>query len=214
MGNEVIRPIDEDTAKAVEQTAILGQKAVNAATSAVGYLADVLGRLPHNLVGIVDDRVAHYRARRWIEMNEDLERDILERGIKERIEPSFTVLMPLLEAAIDENRAELKNLWRRLLANAYDPARSSRVRVSFIEIAKRLDPYDALVLQKMGEASVRGALKPNSRDFLHASLQPPIPEIVVSFDSLKDLGLIFARAESFNPHVTDKGALFLAAVAP
>src|SRR5258708_5426113 len=99
MGNEVIRPIDEDTAKAVEQTAILGQKAVNAATSAVGYLADVLGRLPHNLVGIVDDRVAHYRARRWIEMNEDLERDILERGIKERIEPSFTVLMPLLEAA-------------------------------------------------------------------------------------------------------------------
>ena len=57
-----------------------------------------------------DDRVAFYRARRWIEMHEDLQKDLLERGITERIEPSFTVLMPLLEAAIDENRAELKKL--------------------------------------------------------------------------------------------------------
>jgi hypothetical protein len=214
MGNEVIRSIDEDTAKAVEQTAILGQKAVDAATGAGGYIAGVLDRLPHNLVGVIGDRVSHYRARRWIEMNEDLEKDILERGIKERIEPSFTVLMPLLEAAIDENRAELKKLWRRLLVNAYDPARSSRVRASFIEIGKRLDPYDALILQKMGEASTGGALKPNSRDFLHASLQLPIPEIMVSFDSLKDLGLLIAQAERFNPHLSDKGALFLAAVAP
>jgi Abortive infection alpha len=114
------------------------------------WLAEVLGRLPHNLVGIADDRVALYRARRWIEMNEDLERDLLQGGVKERIEPSFTVLMPLLEAAIDENRAELKNVWRRLLANAYDPAKSSRVRLSFVNIAKQLDPTDALVLECFG----------------------------------------------------------------
>ena len=35
------------------------------------WLAEVLGRLPHNLIGIVDDRTALHRARRWIEMNED-----------------------------------------------------------------------------------------------------------------------------------------------
>jgi hypothetical protein len=88
-------------------------------------------------------------------MNEDLEKDLTAHGVKERIEPSFTVLMPLLEAAIDENRIELKNIWRRLLANAYDPARSTRVRVSFIEIAKRLDPYDAVILQKWARRQAR-----------------------------------------------------------
>ena len=212
MGNEIIRPVDEATAKAAEQTAILGQKLVDLAAGGGRWVAAILGRLPHNLVGIADDRVAVYRARRWIEMNEDLDRDLLTRGVKERIEPSFTVLMPLLEAAIDENRSELKTLWRRLLANAYDPARSARVRVSFIEIAKRLDPYDALFLEKMGEAV--GQLNPNSRDFLHNTLQLPLSEIMVSFDNLKAMGLIHAAAENFNPHVTDKGKLFLAAVAP
>ncbi len=212
MSNEVIRPIDEATAKAAEQTAILGQKLVDLAAGGGRWVADILGRLPHNLVGIADDRVALYRARRWIEMNEDLDSDLLARGVKERIEPSFTVLMPLLEAAIDENRGELKTVWRRLLANAYDPARSARVRVSFIEMAKRLDPYDALILETMGEAV--GQLNPNSRDFLHKALQLPLPEIMVSFDNLKPMGLIHAAAENFNPHVTDKGKLFLAAVAP
>ena len=118
----------------------------------------------------------------------------------------------LLEAAIDENRSELKTFWRRLLANAYDPARSARVRISFIEVVKRLDPYDALILQTMGGAV--GELKPNSRDFVQGALQLPLSEIMVSFDNLKNLGLIYAAAESFNPHVTDKGTLFLAAVAP
>jgi hypothetical protein len=121
MGNEVVHPVDEASAKAVEQTAILGQKVTDLTAAGGQWLAGVLGRLPHNLVGIADDRVAYYRARRWIEMNEDLERDLSTHGVKERIEPSFTVLMPLLEAAIDENRIELKNIWRRLLANAYDP---------------------------------------------------------------------------------------------
>jgi hypothetical protein len=214
MGNEVVRPIDEATAKAVEQTAILGQKVVDAGTGAGGYLAGVLGRLPHNLVGIVDDRVVNYRARRWMEMNEDLDKDLLERGVKDRIEPSFIVLMPLLEAAVDENRAELKSIWRRLLANAFDPARSLRVRASFIELAKRLDPYDAVILQKMGESSVGGLLKPNARDFLQASLKLPLNEIMVSFDNLQQLGLTSAQTERFNPFVTEKGALFLSAVAP
>jgi hypothetical protein len=67
MGNEVVRPIDEASAKAIEQTAILGQKLADMASGGGRWLAEVLGQLPHNLVGIADDRVAHYRARRWIE---------------------------------------------------------------------------------------------------------------------------------------------------
>jgi hypothetical protein len=146
-------------------------------------------------------------------MNQDLEKDLLDRGVKERIEPSLTVLMPLLEAAIDENRAELKTIWRHLLANAYDPARSSRLRLSFVRIAKELDPTDALVIQTMG-AAAGAQLKPNARDFIQAATKLPLAEIMVSFQSLKELGLVHSQAENFNPHVTDKGNLFLQAVAP
>lgn len=209
MSNEVVRPVDEASARAIEQTAILGQKLADITAGGGRWLAEVLGHLPHNLVGIADDRVAIYRARRWIEMNEDLERDLLDRGVKERIEPSFTVLMPLLEAAIDENRAELKYLWRRLLANAYDPQRSSRVRLSFIEIAKKLDPLDALILQTIGTAGASPA--PNARDFVKSKLSVSLSEIMVSFDNLKNQGLLFGQTEQFNPHITDKGALFLQA---
>lgn len=209
MDNEIIRPIDEASAKAIEQTAILGQKLADITSGGGRWLTGVLGQLPHNLVGIADDRVAFYRARRWIEMNEDLEKDLLKRGVKDRTEPSFTVLMPLLEAAIDENRSELKDIWRRLLANAFDPARTGKVRLSFIETAKQLDPLDAAVLQAMGSAS--GQLKPNARDYIHSSLGLDLKEIMVSFDALQRLGLIYAGHQHFDPHVTDKGALFLLA---
>lgn len=210
MSNEVVRPIDEATARAIEQTAIFGQKLTDMASGGGRWLAEVLGRLPHNLVGIADDRVALYRARRWIEMNEDLEKDLLHRGVKDRIEPSFTVLMPLLEAAIDENRVELKRIWRHLLANAYDPSRVARVRLSFVKIAQQLDPTDALVLEAIGSAV--GAPKPNARDYVHATTRLPLNEVAVSFDNLRALGLLFAQVDTFNPHITDKGILFLHAV--
>jgi hypothetical protein len=206
MGNETVQPIDEASAKAIAEASILGGKVVDAGTAAGGWLSGVLGRLPHNLVGLIDDRVVQYRARRWVEMNEHLDRILVARGVKERIEPSFTVVLPLIEAALDENREELKDLWNRLLANASDPSRSSRVRASFIEIAKKLDPLDALIVQKMSGA---GPIAPNARDFLHAALSVPIREIMVSFGNLTELGLVSPlNSDRFNPGLTDKGAAF------
>jgi hypothetical protein len=53
-----------------------------------------------------------------------------------------------------------------------------------------------------------------SRDFIREALGLPLPEIMVSFGSLKELGLTWASSDNFNPHVTDKGNLFLQAVEP
>jgi hypothetical protein len=153
MGNEVIRPIDEVSARAIAEASIFGGKVVDAGTAGANWFAGVLGKLPHNLVGIIDDQVVYVRARRWAELNADLDRRLIERGVKDRIEPSFSVLLPLVEAAIDETRQELKELWERLLANAFDPARQDQVRLSFVELLKKLDPFDAVVLQVLGEVS-------------------------------------------------------------
>src|SRR5262245_29135331 len=120
MGNELIRPIDPDTAKAISETAKMTGKALDLVGGAGGYAAGVLGGLPHNLFGIVGDQIFHKRRMRALDLDEEYQRRLRERG-REPIEPSPSVAIPLLEAAIDETRDVLKDLWARLLANACDP---------------------------------------------------------------------------------------------
>jgi hypothetical protein len=74
MANELIRPIDPDSAHAIEETAKATAKAIDAAVQSGKYLGEVLGDLPHDLVGIMGDWVKHKRARRWAELSADTER--------------------------------------------------------------------------------------------------------------------------------------------
>src|SRR5690349_509359 len=115
MSNEIIRPIDEHSAKAIEETSRFGGKLVDAGTAAGGYLSQTLGTLPKNLVGLVGDQVEYWRRRRYSELSADLERRLAARGIRGQ-EPSPALAIPILEAAVDETRDELRDLWERLLA--------------------------------------------------------------------------------------------------
>jgi hypothetical protein len=63
VANELIRPIDADTARAIEEAAKTAGKAVDAAVKAGEYGGGVLGDLPHHTVGILRDWVVHKRAR-------------------------------------------------------------------------------------------------------------------------------------------------------
>jgi hypothetical protein len=67
------------------------------------------------------------------------------QGPFEEISPSIAV--PLIEAAADESREELAELWAKLLAAAADPARKGRVRLEFATTLKQMDPLDAKVLE-------------------------------------------------------------------
>jgi hypothetical protein len=55
-------------------------------------------------------------------------------GTVEEVSPS--IADPLIEAAPDEEREELKELWAKLLAAAMDPVRQKRVRLSFVATLK------------------------------------------------------------------------------
>jgi hypothetical protein len=113
MSNELIRPIDPDTAHAIEETAKFGTKLLDSGDKAAGYAAGVVKRLPHNLVGIIGDWVYHKRIRRWAELQAETKRILDERGVKEPYEdPSPSIALPLIEAAIDETRENLKEIWR------------------------------------------------------------------------------------------------------
>jgi hypothetical protein len=77
----------------------------------------VLGTLPHNLIGLIDDWMLHVRVRRWFEL-QGTDRTLRARGIENREQVSPSGAIPLIEAAINEDRAVLKELWAKLLANA------------------------------------------------------------------------------------------------
>lgn len=212
MSNELIRPIDENTAKAIEETARFGGKLVDAGSAAGGYLGRTLGSLPESLIGLIGDQVAYWRARRYHELSADLEKRLADRGVK-GVEPSPTLAIPILEAAVDETRSELKELWERLLANAFDPARTNTVRGSFVDILKKFDPMDALVFEAM--ATTFDDLKPNARDFVLGKLggTASIEEILVSFENLQTLGCISSvNRDAWNPIITNRGKLLYKAL--
>ena len=50
MSNELIRPIDPDTAHAIEETAKLGTKLLDSGGKTAGYVTGIFGHLPHNLI--------------------------------------------------------------------------------------------------------------------------------------------------------------------
>jgi hypothetical protein len=81
MTEELIRPIDADTAKAIEEISKLGPKVVGAGTDLGAYAGQVIGRVPHDLVGLlIGDWLTHKRVRRWAGLCEETKRILERRG--------------------------------------------------------------------------------------------------------------------------------------
>jgi len=84
----------------------------------------MLGQVPTNLVGLLDDWLYHKRIRCRIELEAETREHLKRWGGKEPFEdPTPALVVPILTAAIDEDREELKDLWARLLASAMHPDR-------------------------------------------------------------------------------------------
>src|SRR5262249_23123844 len=145
-----------------------------------------------DLVGIVGDFVRHKRRKRAFELDQEYKKLLKDRGVNDPIDPSPSIAIPLLEAAVDEDREVLRDLCARLLANACDPARKDRVRASFIDLLKNLDPFDAEVLHILG--TVPGQPSPNPRDYVIAKTRRSEDEVLVSFENLIELGCLVRPA--------------------
>ena len=70
-----------------------------------------------------------------------------ERVAEPDAPPSLAI--PIMIAAADESRDELLDLWAALLAAAADSGKSNAFRLKFIEVVKRMDPLDPLVLRRL-----------------------------------------------------------------
>ena len=151
-----------------------------------GYIADIVGDLPKDLVGLLaGDRVKVARAKRLAILLEGTKKHLQDRGVVEPEPPSLKLALPIFEAAADESNQELQDLWASLLAAAMDPKRRDWVRQSFIQIVKQMDPFDVLVLRAVAENGLK-YWSPNGRDVIMARTNGSMHPVLVSFGNLAD----------------------------
>ncbi|MDR3500918.1 MAG: Abi-alpha family protein [Parvibaculum sp.] len=175
----------------------LGTEIVKALRGLGGYFKDIAGSMPEDLIGFFGADALHaYRTRRQIERAENLTEVVKKvhtrltaRGVESSKPIPLAIGGPILEAAADEGRAELQDLWARLLATAMDPGRSDTMRMEFIETVKQMNPIDAAVLEKLGGANY----SPNARDFIASQLKCSSDRIEVSISHLTGLGCAAAH---------------------
>src|SRR5690242_18399289 len=118
-----IQLFDPETARAIQEFSKATRTLLETLTKGGSYAAAVFGQLPHNTVGIVGDWVLHKRIRRAIELERETEAILKARKVDNREDPSPSIATPLLEAALDEDREHLREMWAKLLAAAIDPTR-------------------------------------------------------------------------------------------
>jgi hypothetical protein len=174
MGGELIATAGE-VAKLVRE---FGDTRVGQAIT--GVVVDAVGLL-------VGDWMGNVRVNHLAELSRRTHEILKGRGVEplpaEGMSP--VLLKPIVQAAADEGRPELQELWAKLMAAAMDPARVGRVRHSFVDAIKRMDPQDAKVMDYF---STRSSEDISLVDIM-SDLNMRGDEADLSFDNLRALGL-------------------------
>jgi hypothetical protein len=176
MGGDLIGTAQEVTRLAKE----VGDTRVGQAIA--GVLVDCVGLL-------VGDWMSHVRVRHLADLSQRTHEILEARGVEplpaEGMSP--VLLRPIMEAAADEGRPELRELWAKLMAAAMDPRRVSAVRQSFLDAVKRMDPADAKVFDHFSTAELpRRGLRCSN---VAPDLGMTDDEVRSSFDNLRNLDL-------------------------
>ena len=218
MADDMNMPGVDKPAEAVAESAKFGRSVVEVVAAGGEWASAVLGTLPHNAVGILADEVATYRTLRAISLRQKVVQRLKEQGYEkpEDLNAPPSLLLPILEQAVDENSAILQDLWVKLLASASVPEKRTFVRRSFIEIVKSLDPVDALVLQ----LAPTWIVKFQPHEHIAKVLKIDQDEAAVSMSRLREIGLLDGKGggmksgstESSGYHISPVGRLFLKAV--
>jgi hypothetical protein len=163
---------------------------------------------------MMGDWVKNKRARRWAELCADTEKILRDRGVDNREDISPSVAIPLIGAAINEDRDELRQRWAKLFAAAMDPARANLVRPAVIDLLKKMDPLDAVVLDAMNTPAVRNIPQGDSAERLVGHLRVDRLDAFFSLEHLFELGALNQSPNQMPiPNISSKGYLLIKAVA-
>lgn len=191
-GNELIRLLDPESAKAVQEVAKAGTAMVNAGVAAGAYVDRVSDRIPDNTLGLFGDWILHVRLRNWDRLSRRTAEILRSRNVREPVpDAPPAALRPIVDAALNETDDDLREIWARLLAAAIDPQRRHHARKSFVAAVKERDPLDARVFRALGESP--GPLRQTQ---MAPALQVSSDEVFVSLQNLHRIGCMAGAPES------------------
>lgn len=195
-----------------DEQAKLGQEVAKAARGLGEYIGDVLGDIPKDLAGIlIGDRLKARRIERLARLWERTQKRLNERGVVEPDPPPLKLALPILDAAADESRAELQDLWERLLASTMDPGRNGLFRRAFTETVKQMDPVDARVFSEL--ANIPHEEMPTNEGLLADRVGIRVDEVSISIENLEKLRCLERDVGFINPRLSPFGRMFAKALA-
>jgi Abortive infection alpha len=146
--------------------------------------------------GVASERAADLIGKERVENLKRVRDRVIDKLKGKKAEaPPLSVSLPLLEAARDESREELQDLWASLLAAASDPARRGQYRTEFVDIVKKMEPIDAAVLEKLVD---HAEMRPSRREVIASRLQVTEDEVLLAFRNLAALDLVYPKIDNLH----------------
>jgi len=147
-------PFGKETSKAVQELAKTTGNAIDAARDAASFFNRVLGNPITDTVGItIADPLRFVRTVSLDWYNRRVEEILAKRNAKRVTGAPPRIALEILDAAQDETRNDLRELWAQLLANAMDESKQKHVRIEFVAVLRQLNPLDALILQRLSSVA-------------------------------------------------------------
>lgn len=150
----------EEIAKAIQETAKLGEKGLGTAEKAGGFVAKVFKEPIAEVSGLITDKLRFVRWKRMVQMSDEVNQILEDKGIKETKAVPPKIALPIFEDSSLEDDPSIQFLWNHLLANAMNPEFNDEIRYGFIEMIKSITGNEAkllndfyLILQKEGKLS-------------------------------------------------------------
>jgi len=136
----------EELAKAIQETAKLGEKGLETAEKAGGFVAKVFKEPIAEVSGLITDKLRFVRWKRMVQMSDEVNQILEDKGVDETRAVPPKIALPIFEDSSLEEDPSIQSLWNHLLANAMDPEFNDEIRYGFIEMIKNLTGNEANLL--------------------------------------------------------------------
>lgn len=135
-----------EIAKAIQETAKLGEKGLETAEKAGSFIAKVFKDPIAEVSGLVTDKLRFVRWKRMVQMSDEVNQILEEKGVTETKAVPPKLALPIFEDSSLEEDPNIQSLWNHLLANAMDPKFNDEIRYGFIEMIKNITGTEAQLL--------------------------------------------------------------------
>lgn len=153
----------EEIAKAIQESAKLGEKGLEIADKAGSFFAKVFREPASEISGMIADRLRFIRWKRLVQMADEVNKILEEKKITDTRAVPPKIALPILEEASLEDDPNLQYLWNHLLANAMNPNFNDELRYGFVDMIKGITGIEAKLLSGFYEVLHReGKLRPLS----------------------------------------------------